>query len=182
MAWTTPPTFVSGTVLTAANLNLLGADLNYLYAEPACFAYASANISITTSGTWQRLSFDTNAYDNASMHSTVTNTWKVILPDTAVYHITGTCAFAASNVGNLRAVDVELNNSTTTQGSGTVLGLFREAPLVGSTITNVQVSFDYKATAGDFLSMFVQQDSGGALNANGGLNTTSLSAVRVSSG
>ena len=30
MAWSTPPTFVTGTTLTAANLNVLGGDLNVL--------------------------------------------------------------------------------------------------------------------------------------------------------
>ena len=58
MAWTTPPTFVDGAILSAAQLNILSADLEYLYAllqapQPASSTlYANRNLN-STNNSWR---------------------------------------------------------------------------------------------------------------------------------
>ena len=58
MAWTTPPTFTDGAILSAAQLNILSADLEYLYAllqapQPASSTlYANRNLN-STNNSWR---------------------------------------------------------------------------------------------------------------------------------
>ena len=58
MAWTTPPTFTDGAILSAAQLNILSADLEYLYAllqapQPAASTlYANRDLN-STNNSWR---------------------------------------------------------------------------------------------------------------------------------
>ena len=58
MAWTTPPTFADGAILSAAQLNILSADLEYLYAllqapQPAASTlYANRDLN-STNNSWR---------------------------------------------------------------------------------------------------------------------------------
>lgn len=64
MTWVTPPTFVTGEVVTAARLNVLSNDLNELLATKADAARASLELRITGSDPtfssgWQTIHWDT---------------------------------------------------------------------------------------------------------------------------
>ena len=51
MAWTSPPTFSSGAVLSATNLNILSDDLAYLHGVVSGANPAMASIELTVDGT-----------------------------------------------------------------------------------------------------------------------------------
>lgn len=55
MAWTTVPTFTAGQVLTAAQMNGLGNDLNVLRGDFDSFRRTSGNITLTGTTTWSDL-------------------------------------------------------------------------------------------------------------------------------
>ena len=55
MAWTTVPTFVSGNILTAAQMNGLGSDLNELRGDFAISRYTTGNITMNNTA-WTNLS------------------------------------------------------------------------------------------------------------------------------
>jgi hypothetical protein len=51
MAWTTVPTFVSGNILTAAQMNGLGTDLNEVRGDWATSRYTTGNLTLNST-TW----------------------------------------------------------------------------------------------------------------------------------
>ena len=58
MAWTTPPTFVDGAILSASQLNILSADLEYLYAllqapQPASSTLLANRDLNSTNNSWR---------------------------------------------------------------------------------------------------------------------------------
>lgn len=86
MPFTTPPTFVSGDVLTAAQLNILGDDLNYLngIANGLTFSAVRVTRSATTSigtGVWNDVSFTAEDYDYGSWWTSGTN---IVVPAGAI--------------------------------------------------------------------------------------------------
>jgi len=161
MAWSNPATFVAGTALTAAQMNVIGGDLTYLNGTPSCDVGVSTGTSLTTS-TWTRLNWDTNNYDNASIHSISTNTWKFLLADAGAYDVSIQIGYAANSTG-VRSCNVDLNNSSSTVSSGTRSWSGRAAA-GNSQIMTAQANFKFKAAAGDFLSVFAFQNTGGALS------------------
>lgn len=55
MAWTTVPTFTSGQILTAAQMNGLGSDLNELRGDYASYLYTTGNVTLTGTTNWSTL-------------------------------------------------------------------------------------------------------------------------------
>ena len=80
MPWTAPPTFVTGNVLTAAQLNsTVRDDLNYLFDQPMMLVSASANQSIPNNSAGP-LAFNTTvlgrpASPSAAARSSSPRTW-----------------------------------------------------------------------------------------------------------
>lgn len=160
IAFTTPATAVAGTVLTAAWLNTYVRDNVAWIAtdSPSCRAYNSANISITTSAVAQAVTLNSERFDNAAMHSTVTNTSRMTIPtDGGGKYLMGSGAqFASSAAGTYRYSYFQIN-ATTIVGGGISTPSAGYNPLV--TLATV-----YSMAAADYAEMWVQQDSGGALN------------------
>lgn len=121
MAWTTPPTFGSGNVLSAAQLNILSDDMEYLKgfvagSNPGCPAIALAN-----SGNIYYLIRHLHRY----LHIKVTNTGgdlEVLYDANSVYthaNLTGVETFDIDTngqgltVGAFYVVTVNLNGGTT---------------------------------------------------------------------
>lgn len=59
MAWTTVPTFVSGNILTAAQMNGLGTDLNELRGDYAMSRYTTGSLTLNST-TWANVSGPTD--------------------------------------------------------------------------------------------------------------------------
>jgi hypothetical protein len=62
MAWSTPPTAVTGVLWTAAQMNTYRDDLNFLNAQPGCRVRRAANQSIS-SGSTNTITWDTEDQD-----------------------------------------------------------------------------------------------------------------------
>lgn len=55
MAWTTVPTFTSGQILTAAQMNGIGTDLNELRGDWAAFRRSAGSVTLTGTTNWSDL-------------------------------------------------------------------------------------------------------------------------------
>lgn len=77
MAWTTPPTFVSGNALTAAQLNILGADLNETAVAKAAgvgqyFVATAANVIVARAPNFDLYTGGGTDTTNSTSYTTLT--------------------------------------------------------------------------------------------------------------
>ena len=155
MAFSTPPNFVAGAVLTEANLDVLSDDISFLAGPPRCRVYNSANISIATSGVAQALTFNSERFDTDTMHSTAVNTSRITFTTGGTYLIGGCVAFATNATGS-REIYVRLNGATVVGDT--------QVPANSAVATNLSVTTLYSVSAGDYAELYATQYSGGALD------------------
>jgi len=130
-----------------------------LYAESpylvTASVYTSAAISIANGGGGAQVPFDSEYYDIYSLHDNVTNNTRINLPFTGKWEIQYQTKWATNTSGTritrlkLSGVDVPTSEIIT---SGTSR----------SSNATIQVN----ATGGNYVELYVYQDSGGALNLN----------------
>lgn len=167
MAFVTPPVFVAGTALAAADLNVLGDDLNYL--DAFANAQAGAGVSLLR-GT--SLSVVTATYTDvpwASAPIDITGWWTtgtdITVPSGLVppgyssvaVEIQAAARFDANGTGS-RGIEVLLNG-------GVVEVPFSTSAIAGET-TPVAVTVWPRCVDGDVIKIAVYQSSGGTLNCN----------------
>lgn len=159
MAYSVPSTRATGYVVTAANWNAdLVDNVTWLGRDaPHARVYNSANISHTTSGSFQALTFNSERYDTGACHSTVSNTGRLTVPTggDGIYRIAGIVSFA-SNATGYRALKVRVNNTTDI--------IYAQCPAVSGSGTVLNISGDYLLAAADYIELLGFQNSGGALN------------------
>jgi hypothetical protein len=154
MAYTTPKTWATGEVVTAANLNLhLRDNVSFLANPPACRVYNNAAISIPNA-TETLLTFNSERWDTASMHSTASLTSRITMPVAGLYLLTATFEFQ-SNATGIRYFYFRHNGTLS-------IGYHSKPSTQGA--RHFTVSTVYKFAAADWIEMLVFQDSGGALN------------------
>jgi hypothetical protein len=117
----------------------------------------STTQSITTSGTAQALTFDTEDYDTDAYHAGGAPT-RLTAPVTGKYHVFGAYAAVASATG-FRRVTIRANGSTSLQHSDATNNG------AGSSVV-VSVSTDCVLAAGEYVELLATQTSGGPLNAS----------------
>jgi hypothetical protein len=130
-------------------------------AAPAAFILThSTTQSITASATPQALTFDTEVSDPSNGHSTVTNPSRYTIPAgfDGTWFFSATAGFA-SNATGYRIVTVYQNGSATTLRSVRTI-----VAATNSEVVNIAGLLS--VNAGDYLQVFVEQSSGGALNAD----------------
>jgi hypothetical protein len=115
--------------------------------------YNSANISIANA-TFTDLTFDSERFDDSAFHSTVTNTGRLTIPVTGTYVIAAAVRFASNTTG-ARQTRILLNGTTM---------IVRDLRSASTGLVYVSMTTIYHLTAGDYLTLNVYQDSGGALN------------------
>jgi hypothetical protein len=93
MAWTSPPTFVSGNALTAAQLNILGGDLNET--APAKFTTAGQIFVATGSNAGAARSIGFDAYGGGGTDATNSTSYTALTGGGAVTATTGTSALVS---------------------------------------------------------------------------------------
>lgn len=150
-------------VLTGTNAEGSGTGLardthQHAYNPPACRVYNNANISITTSGVAQALTFNSERYDTDSMHSTSADTGRITFNTAGLYHVFATIEFA-SNATGYRQAYLRVNGTTVIAASS--------CPAATSLGTELMLSCVWKFAAADYVEVFVAQLSGGALNVAG---------------
>lgn len=160
MPWTTPKTYSVGDVLTAADLNAYQRDnVGWLGTDkPHCRVRNTANISHTSSGSYQALTFNSERVDVGSMHDTGSNTSRLTVPTGGggFYAIGGCIEFAANATGR-RGIDIYLNGST-------IIAREECNNLGASPATPISIATVYQLAAGDYVELRGLQASGGNLN------------------
>jgi len=118
MAWTTPPTFVDGAILSAAQLNILSADLEYLYALLQAPQPASSTL-----------------YANRDLNST-NNSWRIRYKNRYL-HYRATVAAGTVNAFGIVVNGTTYTISTTPQTIGAVYSSYVDVVSQGLTVGTV---------------------------------------------
>ena len=125
--------------------------------------YNDANISITTSGTPQALTFNSERYDTANFHDTSSNTSRLTVPTAGLYHIGGAIVWAASATG-FRQLTIRLNGTT---------AIAQELEDIDSSVTHsMTVSTDYPLAANEYVELVVAQTAASPHNVIAAGNTS----------
>lgn len=171
-------TFTAGAVLTAAQLNEMKAAVDFWALTPRAYVYQSSVTSVANSAaSWTLLPMQAEVFDivqsgDSPMHDTTTDPSRIYIRTTGKYEINGQVQIVLNSAG-YRAAQVRLNAAGSGSG-GTRLALnvvdASSAALVSLPIPTVEVAL----TAGDYVELFAQQNSGGALNTIVGAGVTFL--------
>lgn len=167
----TPPTFVAGQVLTAAQCNSLVTCLNFWAAPPKALIYNNANQSVPNN-TLTLITHNSESFDTDGMHDTVTNNSRLYARTAGYYTISGTLSFVTNGTGT-RGIQIRLNAAGSSSG-GTLLYDLTFSAVAGAQTTVVLPQFTYPMALDDYVEMFGNQTSGGALNTSSGFNNTFL--------
>lgn len=159
MAFTTPKTWSVADVLTAADLNAYVRDnIAWLATDkPHARVRNTANISHTSSGNYQALTFNSERVDVGAMHDTSTNTGRLTVPTGGggFYSIGGAIEFASNATGR-RGIQIRLN--------GTTIIAREESANLGANDHTCTIATVYQLAAGDYVELMGLQASGGNLN------------------
>lgn len=121
------------------------------------------------SGTWTTITFDTEAFDVGGYHDNSTNTSRFTIPTgkSGYFLICGQAEFPAGGTGDrIRQVALRKN------GVDVQLTQF---PASGTTYTDARVfTAILYAVATDYFEIQCRHDNSGALNVNGGLESTNF--------
>ncbi len=156
--WTAPPTFLVGRLEAETDLNpILVDDPQWLHYPKWMRLHKTSTQSINNS-TDTALTWGSEDADPWALHSTSSNTSRltVTAPLAGVFSVRAVIEFA-SNATGFRRVDLRKN------GSSTPLCI-TSAGAVNGASTVVQAESMVQMVSGDYLEVFVQQSSGGALN------------------
>ena len=174
MAYTAPPTFVAGDPLAAAELNVLGDDIKYLYAATegltfsGCSVTRAADTSIPDT-TETAITFTAEGYDYGAWWASGPD---VVVPAGAIpagfttiaVQVIGRTKFAGDNLG-FRQLAITLNG-TAYVGSN--------VDAVDGGDTEIVVADFAMVAAGDTIGVSIYQTAGHAINVAG----TKLTVVR----
>lgn len=171
-------TFTAGAVLTATQLNTMKAASDFWALTPRAYVYQSAVTSIANSAaSWTLLPMQAEVFDivqsgDSPMHDTTTDPSRIYIRTAGKYEINGQVQIVLNSAG-YRAAQVRLNAAGSGSG-GTQLALnvvdASSAALVSLPIPTVEVAL----SAGDYVELFAQQNSGSALNTIVGAGVTFL--------
>jgi len=155
MGWTTPKTWATNEVVTAANMNTHVRDnVSFLGSPPACSVKAAGAQSISNATT-TTLNADTETYDTDSMHSNVTNNSRITINTAGRYLVMASVRFAA-DVDGIRLISFFRNASTEDAAMLTLA--------TASSDTSLSAARSYSFSAADFIEVRAHQTSGAALN------------------
>ena len=171
-------TIGSGALVTSAYLNSVKAASDFWTLTPRAYVYQSAVTSIASSAaTWTLLTFGAEVFDivqsgDSPMHDNTTNPSRVYIRTTGKYEINGQVQIVLNSAG-YRAVQVRLNAAGSGSG-GTQLAINTVDASSNALVSLPIPTVEYSLTAGDYVEMFAQQNSGGALNTIVGSGVTFL--------
>lgn len=136
---------------------------------PQARVYNDAAISVATSGAAQALTFNSERYDYypagyTEQHSTSANTSRLTCRVPGLYEIGGHVGFAANATG-LRRLLLKLNGAT-------YFAIHDTLNIGAGDSTYMSIVSQYRMAVGDYVELFAQQNSGGALNVTAGGNYT----------
>lgn len=173
MGYTSPAAQSSGAVAPVSWATAVKAALDYLANPPACRAYHNAAQSVANNSP-AVVAFNSERYDTDTMHDTVTNNSRVTLNTAGLYSVTAHGSFASNATGN-RYIAIKLNGS---------IYIAVDLRLAASgQRTDMSIATIYKFAAGDYITVEVYQNSGGALSLDSvGNYTPELAATWIGTG
>jgi hypothetical protein len=121
--------------------------------------YNDANISHTSSGTEQALTFNQERYDIREMHSTTSNTGRLTAIRAGVYMIGGHIEWAANSTGQ-RTITIKHTDSTPT----TTVIAEHTSDATASGAHPQSIGTVYELAVNDYVELFTNQNSTGSLN------------------
>lgn len=138
----------------------LNDDLNWLARDrPAARVYNDANLTHSTNGGWQAVSFNSERYDTTAMHSTTTNQTRLTIGVTGLY-LVGGCVDFAADVDGRRDLQIWIS------GSQTNAIVADSKNNLANSVVRLNVSTAYRLTSGSYIELMAYQDSGGNLTIN----------------
>jgi hypothetical protein len=165
MAVPTPRTWVAAEFVTATLNNVEIRDTeNWLLNPPRASANRTTTVS-TTTAVWTRVDLTSELYDSGSIHDNSTNPSRLTAPETYLYEVHAQVRWEANATG-VRFVAVCKNSAGTYNAANLVAQ--RMQTTTWSEATFQGLSVDVALNAGDYVEMFGQQQTGGALSAFGG--------------
>lgn len=132
-----------------------------------CSVYMSADQNITNNAL-QALNWNTEYFDTDAFHSTSTNTSRFTVPSgkAGKYQINGFIWWGANTTG-VRDAQIYKNGSAISYGS--------QIPAAGTaTAISNTLSYTTDLAVGDYIEIFVYQNSGGTITAGGGTLSSSI--------
>jgi len=172
MPYTTPKTWASGDVLTAADLNTYVRDNVAFNANPPkCRVFNSAAIS-AANAVDVLVTLDSERFDTDTMHSTTTNPERITFTTAGTYLVGASLAWSDNAAGS-RVIYIRRNGvNRIVQQSTTGTGVANN-PIAASTL--------FYFAANDYVELFAFQNSGSVLTiAALTENSPEFWAVRVS--
>lgn len=150
---------------TSANLQTLTDAIAFLLSPPRCHVVMGADDS-TVDSTFEVMSFDgTEVYDTHGMHSSVTNPSRIIAQHDGLFNFIIRLAWANNSTGR-RRIMLRKNAAGSAVG-GTAIGTWSGTPVSG-VVSSVVAIQDIPLVTGDYIEVFAEQTSGGALAVNAG--------------
>jgi hypothetical protein len=172
MAIPTPHDFAASEFVNDTTMDSGVRDpLNYLLSPPHVKVYRSANASIANI-TWVLVAgWDSEEYDDPTRpsHSTSTNPSRLIAPEDGVYQLIWECIWAAAT--GQRTLKWK-KNAADVDTAGTLIVQQQIDATGGGATTSEDGAVETALNAGDYLQMFIFQNSGGAVNMIGGVGNS----------
>lgn len=169
MPYTTPKTWASGDVLTAADLNTYVRDNVAFGANPPkCRAFNSADQTIAIGGNF---TFDSESWDTDTMHSPATNPERITFTTAGLYVITGRVWL---NFGSTAGFHLGLVHQ---RGATAITLDADEKPGLAGLFLRYSLQAQYQMQAGDFV--FLKNESGITWSSKAMRGGPALEAVRV---
>jgi hypothetical protein len=148
----------TGTIAPASWGDQARDNFEFLIDPPMCSVYASTAQAVAT-GTSTALTADSENYDSDAMHSTVSNTSRITAQEDGRYELTAMVFYAAGT--GRRVTSFLVNGTTALNGDSRVSAVTGGAAGVTD---QVSISRTVTLTAGDYVEVRVNQNSGGNLN------------------
>jgi len=171
MAVPSTPTWVPGPVGDATMNARVRDPLAFILSPPRAYAYRAADKS-TTDAVDTLYDLDSELYDpyTPAAHDTATNNSRLVAAETGIYICYAQATWAANATGR-RRLTVRKTAAGSATGGTQVARM--DVPVVpAGTHTNVLAAEVPMTATTDYLEMFVQQTSGGALNVLTGIGIT----------
>lgn len=172
-----PANGVAGVDVTAAFWNAQVRDsATFLVGRPHCVMYQN-NVQSIVTATLTAILFDTNEVDSYSGHSTVTNTSRYVAQVVGWYLCSGVVSYAANATSYREALWVKNGSGSNVNGASSLI-----PPVsVGGIGTSVPVpAREIFLNVGDYVELFAQHNTGGALNTLVATGQQSMATIRWS--
>ena len=163
----TPPTIATLEFATSAKINQLRDCVNFWSLTPRCFAYRNGAVNIANyTANWTVCGLDAEVYDivqsgDTASHDNTTTNERIFIRTSGKYELVGAAEFG-SNATGFRSAMIRKNSAGSDTG-GTLLVTNTQGAVNGA-ITSIPLPAVEEAfTAGDYIELFVRQNSGGSL-------------------